>query len=317
MAASGGDTVVPTNWTGLIMVAVVIVVIAAVTYFGMDMQFGSDEGSKETEKSLSVKDVFSASARREIAAAEPARVLSRAELAARAPEAGSDSSDDADAWAQPGVPSADEDWSSDTDSWDTQSDNWDSTQDHWDDVASNQKDAAESVAAAASPAPTPVKATQKPTPKPTLKTTPKPTVKPAATPKPSAKPVPKPTAAAQPRPTARKAPTPEALTAWWSDANGALSVLFAGTLDRGERVSDGIAVMFSEPVDPAQGNQHMRLTDESGSTVKANWKSGANPALLILEGLDAGRYTLSIGSQLQSQGGKSLAKDASGPVYVF
>lgn len=305
MAASGGDTVVPTNWTGLIMVTLVIAVIAAATYFGMDFQFGSSESSTETEKSLSVKDVFSASARREIAAAEPARVLSRAELAARAPNADTNmTTDDAQAWAESGSTSADEDWSSDEESWDTQSDDWDDVSD---DVSQDT----------VAPAPAPVKATPKPTPKPTPKATPKPSPKAVATPKPSAKPVPKPTAGPVARSTSRPAPAAQALTAWWSDANGDLSVLFAGTLDRGDQISDGIAVMFSEPVSPSQGNQHMMLKDESGKVIKASWKSGANPSLLIIEGLKSGRYTLSIDADLQSRGGKSLAKDASGAVYVF
>lgn len=311
MAASGGDTVVPTNWSGLIMVAIVIAVIAAATYFGMDFQFGASESSGETEKSLSVKDVFSASARREIAAAEPARVLSRAELTARAPQTASDatSDDNADAWAEPDESNADDDWSSDAESWDTQSDDWDSTDAHWDDVEEQNNSAAASAAPTAAPVATP---TAQPARKPVA--TPKPV---APTPKPTSKPV----ASAAPKATSpaarRQAPSADALTAWWKDAGGDLAVRFAGTLDKGDQVSDGIAVMFSEPVAPGQGDQNMRLTDDKGVKVQGQWKAAANPALLIMEGLKPGRYTLTISKNIQGRNGNSLAKDASGAVYVY
>ena len=301
MAASGGDTVVPTNWSGLIMVAVVIMVIATATYFGMDMKFGSSDAPTETEQSLSVKDVFSASARREIAAAEPARVLSRAELAASAPVEDTVAADRTNASTST---SADDDWSSDADSWDTQSDNWDSTES---DQQPSENESGQSVAALqATPAPTPqpVKPTAKPTP--VASATPQAARKPVATP-----------AKAAAMPARRQAPSADALTAWWKDAAGDLSIRFAGTLDKGDQVSDGIAVMFSEPVAPAQGQQHMRLRDADGNTVNGQWKAAANPALLILEGLKPGRYSLSIKQGIQGRNGNSLAADASGTVYVY
>lgn len=297
MAASGGDTVVPTNWSGLIMVAVVIMVIAAATYFGMDMKFGSSEAPAETEESMSVKDVFSASARREIAAAEPARVLSRAELEARAPVQDSVAENSASA---AGSTSADDDWSSDADSWDTQSDDWDSSPEP------SQQPASEPAQVAAAPQ------AAKPTAQPTAKPTPIPTS--APTPKPTSAPA-KP--AAQTAPAQRQAPSADALTAWWKDAAGDLSIRFAGTLDKGDQVSDGIAVMFSEPVAPAQGQQNMVLSDANGDRVSGQWKAAANPALLIIEGLKPGRYSLSIQKGIQGRSGTSLADDASGTVYVY
>ena len=307
MAASGGDTVVPTNWSGLIMVAVVIMVIATATYFGMDMKFGSSDAPAETEQSLSVKDVFSASARREIAAAEPARVLSRAELAASAPVEDSYAADSADASA---ATSADDDWSSDMDSWDTQSDDWDSleSEEQKSDSESGQAVAAQQVVTP-EPTPAPAKPTPKPSPEPSTQPRAQAELKPVATP---ATP-PKAAAAAA----ARQAPSADALTAWWKDAAGDLSIRFAGTLDKGGQVSDGIAVMFSEPVAPAQGQQHMQLRDADGNTVSGQWKAAANPALLIFEGLEPGRYSLSIKQSIQGRNGNSLADDASGTVYVY
>ncbi len=300
MAASGGDTVVPTNWSGLIMVAVVIMVIATATYFGMDMKFGSSEAPTETEESLSVKDVFSASARREIAAAEPARVLSRAELEAQAPAQDSvaEESDNASAST-----TADDDWSSDADSWDTHSDDWDSVEDSEQSAsAPEQTKMASQAPAAATPQPI------KPTPRPTAQATAAPAPKPTSRP---------PAQSDKTAPARRQPPSADALTAWWKDAAGDLSIRFAGTLDKGDQVSDGIAVMFSEPVAPAQGQQHMQLRDMNGNPVSGQWKAAANPALLIMEGLKPGRYSLSITKDLQGRSGKSLADDASGAVYVY
>ena len=290
MAAAGGDTLVPTNWPGLIAVTIVVAVIAAATYFGLEMTVGSANGEVETDKSLSVQDVFSASARREVAAADTVRALSRADFAS--PKVSSMSTAE---------PAEDGELSSDEDAWASSSAE-PGENDAWEASAESKDTAAATSAAPVEPTPAP-----RATSRPAAVSQPLATQRPAATAAPGTTPVP------------RNRPNPSELTAWWASTNdnSGMSVRFAGTLDRGDRVSDGIAVMFSEVVSPAQAQAHMRLRDASGQDVSARWKSGANPVLLFVEGLPEGRYTLSIDSELTGQSSRKLGRSVSGPVFVY
>lgn len=287
MAAAGGDTLVPTNWPGLIAVTIVVAVIAAATYFGMEMTVGSANGEVETDKSLSVQDVFSSSARREVATADTVRALSRTDFAVPAGSSITSAG-----------PAEDDDMSSDEDAWASSSAEPDED-DAWNDSVET---------AAATPA-----ATAEPTAAPRATPKPAPTSQPRATPRPAA------TTAPSSTPAPRNRPNPEELTAWWtpSNNNSGMSVRFAGTLDRGDRVSDGIAVMFSEVVSPAQAQAHMRLRDANGQDIPVRWASGANPVLLFVEGLPEGRYSLSIDGELTGQSTRKLGVSVSGPVFIY
>ncbi|MGJ8671263.1 MAG: hypothetical protein ACSHXK_17395, partial [Oceanococcus sp.] len=296
MAAAGGDTIVPTNWGGLIVTIAIVAIVAAATYFGMEHQFGHQGGDGQTDKSLSVKDVFSASAQREVAAAQTARVLTRADLEAGAIEDSlaeqgntTASADDWDAVDSESTTAeaADEDWGSNaSDDWDTKTDDWDSN-DSLDTSAddSAQANVVENVSTAVKETVVAVKDVVS-------------NVAESSSAAAAEMKVRMQDALSKPSGTVRDRPSAEALRDWWSDANGDLAVRFAGTLDRGDKVSDGVAVMFSETVNPVQGNQHMRLTTASGDAVVGQWKAARNPAMLIMEGLQPGRYQLAIDSAI-------------------
>lgn len=368
MAAAGDDTIVPTNWGGLIVIAVIVAVVAMATYFGMDYQFGHQgDADKKAEESLSVQDVFSANARREVAKADSARVLSRADLASQSSPANTsnnnhDADQDADGQssASDGASSdaADDDWGSNaSDDWDSDTtDDWDtaplssadgsdnatdsSTSDDWDSVAAEagsdaaassttddwDKELEDSMAAAADSAgqqideagsaaeqaaKDAVEVAQQSTQEAVNKVADAATNTAQET-KDAAQ-----AAAAAVTPSKRQRPDAEALRDWWSDASGDLAIRFAGTLDRGDKVSDGIAVMFSDAVSPSQGNQHMQLKNASGEPVANDWKSSRNPNMLIVDGLKPGRYELSIDQTISSQNGKSLNSAANGPLFVY
>lgn len=312
MAAAGGDTIVPTNWGGLIVTAVLVAVVAAATYFGMESMFGH-QGGPEQKDELTVQEVFSSSAKREVEAVEPARVLSRAELAATSSSSTDDSNWDssaddmssydamgsADDWDEEVASDVSEDdWNSGGEDWDTSSnDDWDAQSrsetaakdsvadmaaETVDTVAETARDVANKVSTAASAAVAAAKDVL--------------------------------TAPSAP---VRQRPSAEALRDWWSDGSGDLIVRFAGTLDRGNKASDGIAVMFSEPVSADKADAHMKLVDADGSAVAAGWKSARNPNMLIVDGLDTGRYQLSIDGAMTAQSGASLAKSVTGPVFVY
>ncbi len=269
MAAIGGGTVVPTNWPGLIAVTIVIALVAAATYFGLEMTESSTEEATQTESSLSVQEVFSASARRGVEMAEPARALSRA------------------AFQQD-----EEQQSSAADDWDRPMSDEEAEEEFEEDMAEVSSPSA-MPAAPSKPAP----AAQVSVAKASTKTMPR---------------------EAEPKVTnARQRPSAEALDAWWKQANGSLKVHFAGTLDRGAKASDGIAVLFSEAVPAEQASSHLLVKDAQGKTLPAVWKSGANPTLLMVEGLEQGRYTLTIDAGVQGRNGGKLAQTVSGPVFVY
>lgn len=267
MAAAGGDAIIPTNWGGLLLVMVIVAVIAVVTYFGLDHQFGGDK-STETKTGISVQDVFSANSSREVARAEPARA-SRAGLSESAP--------------------------------------------------------APTTRPTPRPTATPAPATPAPTAAPTARPTPRPTTAPAATPAAtpraaaaaSATPKPKPVTTPAPQAAATRAPAAQALTAWWqSSSRSGLAVRFVGPLDQGGSNSDAVAIMFSEPVDPAKAAAAIRVLDASGKTLPGNWKRAQNPALLFLDQLPAGRYTVTLERGLTGEKGSSLSQTLSGPVAI-
>ncbi len=289
MAAIGGDTVVPTNWSGLIGVAVLVGAIAAATYFGLSMS----EGDKNVEQDdgLTVQEVFSSSARREVAAAEPVRALSRADFVAPAARSSASAATDDDDAGE-----------------DASADDWDSAADDTEAMAQDDADAREASAAAVKPAPSP-----RPAPLPTTAPRESAASRPATASGSSP-------ATREREPAivdARTRPAAEALVAWWKEAGNGLEVRFAGTLDRGGKVSDGIAVMFGEAVAPAQADQYLQLTDASGKVVPGRWKMGANPTLLMMDGLPQGRYKLTIGAGLPGESGKTLANTVSGPIFVY
>ncbi len=288
MAAIGGDTVVPTNWRGLIGVAVLIGVLAAATYFGLTM---SEGGTKvEKDDGLTVQEVFSSSARREVAAAEPVRALSRADFVAPAARSSTPNATDEEEADASDDMSMDEDW----------------------DAPAEVDESMETAAAAASERDAPAEPVA---PEPTTAPAPRTSDSNRTTQSASTA-----TTVREKEPElvdARTRPAAEALVAWWKEAGNGLQVRFAGTLDRGGKVSDGVAVMFGEAVAPAQADQYLQLTDASGQVVPGRWKTGANPTLLMMDGLAQGRYKLTIGAGLPGESGKTLAKTVSGPVFVY
>ncbi len=84
MAAVGGDTIIPTNWTGLIVTLLIVGAIAAATYFGLDLKFGQEK-AVEVEDKVSLQEIFSANSSRLIQMADTARVSTRAALPAPSP----------------------------------------------------------------------------------------------------------------------------------------------------------------------------------------------------------------------------------------
>ncbi len=309
MAALGGDTVVPTNWPGLIATAVIIAIVALATYMGLEYQLGGAEKAPEVEESLSVQEVFSANAQRQIAATE-ARASSRADFSAAADSAAADG----DAYSDTSD-TADDDWetpatdSSSTDDWDTSSSDWDTG-------SAALADSARSAATSAQSATTSASSTLASAASSAAATVAEKTQSVTA----AASTAARSTSLSTSTPVAPRRPTAEALQAWWRDAAGTdqLSVKFAGPLDRGAKGGDGIAVMFSEAVSADQANQHMRLISETGQSISAPWTAGANPTVLLVDqALAKGRYELTIGDAIQGTSGKRLGKTLAGPVFVY
>ncbi len=302
MAAAGGDTVVPTNWTGLVLTTVAVAIIAAATYFGFGMVLGDADGkTEESHQETTLQDLYSSNARRGIEAMETVRVLPRTALA---PSVSLDA---------PAAASGDADANAD----DADEQNMDAA-DAADDAA-EEAELAEAAAAAkeqaarlaeAAAAEAARKAAQ-------VEDKAREIAAQAAEKARAAK-----TAASDMLSSAgetldtRYRATTTALRAWWNDLKGSdLNIRFIGPLD--STVADnGLAVLFDQPVNAATATSFITLTNSAGAVVTTNWKNGQNPNLIYAAGLKSGRYRLQLEEGLPSSNGMRLNTSLSGDAFV-
>jgi hypothetical protein len=103
------------------------------------------------------------------------------------------------------------------------------------------------------------------------------------------------------------------LNPWWQ---GAEAQPFRITAVSPAKDSQALVVVFSQPVDQAAGN-HLKLLNNDGSAASGSWTLGANPRVLVRNGVAPGRYMLFVDGAAASVDGKPLGSDMSGPVYVL
>ncbi|WP_370305017.1 hypothetical protein [Sinimarinibacterium flocculans] len=153
--------------------------------------------------------------------------------------------------------------------------------------------------------------TSAPTPKPPAPT-PTPTAAPTAAPTPAA--TPRPTPAATPRATA-SAPAAARLTQWWGpEADGRLSVVYAGSA----AYTRAIVLMFNGAfADASSAQQHLRVRDAAGKAVEGRWEVGtSNRRMLLFPVARTGTYTVTVGGGLADRDGRTVGNPLQGPVRV-
>lgn len=295
MAAAGGDTVVPTNWMGLILTAVAIAVIAAAAYFGLETIVGdAKQESNHSQHETSLQDLYSSNAHRGIEAMETVRALPRSVLApeesldAPMPSETIEISDtdeeleDAELAAAEAAEEAEEQR-----------------------LADEAKAAAETAAAEAK--------------------------RMAAAAAEKAKEAARQVAekAEQARQAAaamvedaeetldtRYRATTEALRAWWSDLTGSeVGIRFIGPLDSNV-APHGLAILFDQPVNATEVGSFIQLKNANGHVVNAQWSNGQNRNLIYSANLHPGRYNLELRAGLTSANGSALAETVSGAAFV-
>lgn len=132
---------------------------------------------------------------------------------------------------------------------------------------------------------------------------------PAPTPEP-AKPAPrpqpkKPAVAAKPAP-----PGP-----WWQAGAGksGLQVIYAGSA----AFKRAIVVMGNAPFADAGAGRSIRVSDAAGKAVAGQWELGPNnKAMLVFPVAQAGRYQVTVGSDLTDAQGRKLGRTLKGGVQV-
>lgn len=295
MAAAGGDTVVPTNWTGLILTTVVVAVVAAGAYFGFGMVLGDADGGEAETHETSLQELYSFDAKRGIEAMETVRALPRSVLAPSSslppPDAPSDGAESSDDEMADAMSDADEDSAADAEAEAAAAEaeaeaeaasiaaemerKAAAAKEAAAEAARAAADKAREMAAAASEA---VRSTAE-----TLDT--------------------------------RYRATTTALRAWWNDlGESPLGVRFIGPLDSSV-AEHGLAILFDQPVDAQTAASFITLT-RNGSTVSTNWMNGDNPALIYAAGLSSGSYKLTLGEDLPSRSGNALSQTVSGDAFV-
>ncbi len=295
MAAAGGDTVVPTNWTGLILTGVAIAVVAAATYFGFGMVLGDANGSKEeSHHETSLQELYSSNARRGIEAMETVRALPRTALAP------AESLD-------PPAPAGDKDTQAAAE-YAAQEDDAQEEADLAAAAAAVQEDAARlAEAAAAKAAQIAAQAEEK------AREVAKQAAEKASDVKDSAS---KMISGAGEALDTRYRATTTALRAWWNDLKDSdLGIRFIGPLDSSV-AEHGLAVLFDHPVSAATASSFITLTNSAGSKVSTSWKNGQNANLIYTAGLQPGRYKLQMESGLPSSNGHTLGETISGDAFV-
>lgn len=296
MAAAGGDTVVPTNWTGLILTGVAIALVAAATYFGFGMVLGDANGSKEeSHHETSLQELYSSNARRGIEAMETVRALPRTALAP------AESLD-------PPAPAGNEDTQAAAELAAQEEEAAQEEADLAAAAAAVQEDAARLAdAAAAKAAQIAAKAEEQ------ARKVAKQAAEKASDVKDSAS---KMISDAGEALDTRYRATTTALRAWWNDLKDSdLGIRFIGPLDSSV-AEHGLAVLFDHPVNAATASSFISLTNSAGSKVNANWKNGQNANLIYTAGLQPGRYKLQMESGLPSSNGHTLGETISGDAFV-
>lgn len=162
-------------------------------------------------------------------------------------------------------------------------------------------------AAAAAPAPKPAAPAPKPEPK-------------AAPVEQPAKPAPEKTEVASAAPAtkepAKAPPAADVIKPWWPDPSKMpahqLKLQYAGQV----KDQKAIALLFTSAVKLETMQQYAQVKDAKGETIAAQWTTGRNPALAVLNGLAPGRYTVILQPQVADQKGYMLGVTLKGPVYV-
>ena len=117
-----------------------------------------------------------------------------------------------------------------------------------------------------------------------------------------------------------KAPPPAtAVVPWWPPAqgqsSGALKVLYAGTFAGGD--GKGVGVLFGSAVKAGQSyGDFVKIIDDKGQAVTADWSLANNPALLKTGQLPAGRYLVKLKPGLESAQGRTQTLNIEGPVFI-
>ncbi|MEN8719928.1 MAG: Ig-like domain-containing protein [Oceanococcaceae bacterium] len=325
MAAAGGDTVVPTNWTGLILTVIAVAIFAAATYFGLGMVLGDAEGDGATKQETTLQDLYSSSARRGIEAMETVRALPRTVLAPSV-------SLDAPPPAQRG-----DQQTSDISSTDVDDDMTSAEAQAAADAAADEE-AAQAAQEAAAAADRGVAAEAERMATAAADATRRAAEAAAETARNAAEAVTdagtsasefagdvaasaRDSAASAASRTAeaidnRYRATTEALRAWWRDLQGSpVSVRFIGPLDSSV-APNGIAILFDQPVDAATAASSLTLVNSNGAPVDSDWNNGENANLIYAADLPPGRYTLTLAEGLTARSGDQLNADISGDAFV-
>lgn len=108
----------------------------------------------------------------------------------------------------------------------------------------------------------------------------------------------------------------DSITAWWpataSASGDHLSLVYAG-----EAASEkAVVLMFNNPVSDAAAGSAISVLNAKGAPAGGSWSNGTNPRLLVYRGVTPGRYTVILKPTLADAGGKTLASELHGPVYV-
>ncbi len=322
MAAAGGDTVVPTNWTGLILTAIAIALVAGATYFGFGMVLGDADGPKEeSQNETSLQELYSSSARRGIEAMETVRALPRTALAPAeslsppAPAGMSDAADMDDADAEMAAEHATDDAEESelaraaAAARDEAARMADAAAEKAARLAEEAEEQARAIAAKAEEQAREMAAQAEQQSRVAAEQA---AAKARALKDAAGQKVAQAGAALDTRYRA----TTTALRAWWNDLNDSgLGIRFIGPLDSSV-AENGLAVLFDQPVDASTAASFITLQSAAGNTVSADWKNGQNPNLIYAAGLRSGRYTLELESGLPSSNGHSLSKTIAGDAFV-
>lgn len=334
MAAAGGDTVVPTNWMGLILTSLTIAVVAAATYFGMGVFLGDANSTEKPAHEATLEELYSSNATRGLEAMDTVRALPRTALASSnslpPPVATNAEAESAD--AENTMDSAD---AAEDDSLYEQA----STA-----MAAAAQSTAEAVEKAAKATGEAIKTGLEKAEVGIDRATAKMDagadkardtimgegdepgavekgLKKAATAVDKA--IDKARAAVSEKPAAeeqldtRYRAEAKALRAWWTDGDSddRLSIRFVGPLDSSV-ASNGVAILFDTPVDPLTAQSFITLQDAAGKTISTQWKSAQNPNLIYAAGLRSGQYALALDADLPARNGRTLGRAMSGPVLV-
>lgn len=293
MAAAGGDTVVPTNWKGLIMTAVAVAIVAGLTYMGLNLFLGQAEGEGTAKPETSLQDLYSVNARRDIPAMDTVRALPRTALAPTQSLPPPDIVDD--------EPNVEAEMAEMAEAADTPAE---TASDSVEEAAESRVEMAEAEPVDSAPGETTNEEDL------TAQSTDDPvTAQPEQSPS---------TQSQSDTLDTRYRVTTAALRAWWASEDApaeALSIRFVGPLDASV-APQGMGVLFDHPVDAQTFASFISLQSPRGQSLQPQWYNGQNPRLVYTKGLAPGRYSLSLDAGLPARNGYLLPQQFSGPVFV-